>query len=144
MTSPELLTVRLTVNASYADVRAVDAAVVDLLARAGGVDAETTAGVELAVHEVCTNIVDHAYGGTGEGKIEAVLTLTGGAHAEPRRLIVELQDSGLSFDRDAVAPVDLSIPHESGYGLYLAEALLDGVAYTRQPGRNVWRLTKQL
>jgi anti-sigma regulatory factor (Ser/Thr protein kinase) len=140
-------TVRVVVPATYADVRTIDAAVIDLLARAGGVDAETCSGVELAVHEIATNIVDHAYAGAPAdrpGRIVATAALTGMQTGGRRRLVIELEDTGAPFDPAAVPPVNLDVPQEGGYGLFLAEALLDEVHYTRRASANVWRLVKTL
>ena len=64
--------------------------------------------------------------------------------AAKRRLTVELSDTGMPFDATAVAPVNLESPQEGGYGLFLAEALMDEVHYERKAGRNIWRLTKRL
>jgi serine/threonine-protein kinase RsbW len=132
---------RLSVNATYQDVRKIDQALVDLLAGAGGIDETTVHSVELAVHEIATNIVDHAYPDDQAGVIETSFALTGGSQ---RRLTVELSDAGIPFDAAAVAPVNLESPQESGYGLFLAEALMDEVHYERRSGRNIWRLTKRV
>jgi len=93
--------------------------------------------IELAVHEACANIVEHAYAGL-PGKIDVSFKLV----AEPRHLVVELEDNGRSFDLDAVAEPDLSQPHTSGYGLFLVHQLMDQVEYFPKPGENRWRLTK--
>ena len=136
--------VRLTAGATYQDVRTIDQALVDLLMGAGDIDETTIHSIELAVHEVATNIVDHAYPDNPAGQIEANLTISGGTLGSKRRLAVELSDTGLPFDATAVAPVNLEVPQESGYGLFLAEALMDEVHYERRAGRNIWRLTKKL
>ncbi len=135
---------RLTVHASYQDVRTIDQALVDLLAGAGSIDAATIHSIELAVHEIATNIVDHAYPENREGQIEVSLSLSGSSQRTPERLTVELSDSGMPFDAAAVAPVDLECAQEGGYGLFLAQALMDEVHYERRAGRNLWRLTKRL
>jgi serine/threonine-protein kinase RsbW len=132
---------RLSVNATYQDVRKIDQALVDLLVGTGGIDETTVHSIELAVHEIATNIVDHAYSDRQAGVIEASLTLSGGSQ---RRFTVELSDTGQPFDAATVAPVNLQSPQESGYGLFLAEALMDEVHYERRAGRNIWRLTKRV
>jgi serine/threonine-protein kinase RsbW len=143
---------RIKVAATYADVREIDAALVELLLEAGGVDSADLNGVELAVHEVCTNIVEHAYAGMPGGDIAVALTLEtkegeprrAQSQASTRRLVVELQDTGRPFDPQAAPAVNLDLPQEGGYGLYLAQTLLDEVRYERRTGCNVWRLTKHL
>jgi serine/threonine-protein kinase RsbW len=136
--------VRLKAGATYQDVRTIDQALVDLLVGAGDIDETTIHSIELAVHEVATNIVDHAYPDNPAGQIEASLTVSGGAMGAKRRLAVELSDTGLSFDASTVTPVNFESPQEGGYGLFLAQALMDEVYYERKAGRNIWRLTKRL
>lgn len=133
--------VRLKADATYQDVRKIDQALVDLLVGAGDIDETTIHSIELAVHEVATNIVDHAYPEDQAGGIEASLTVSGRLR---RKLTVELSDTGTPFDAAAVNPVNLDLPQEGGYGLFLAQALMDEVHYERKAGRNIWRLTKRL
>ena len=61
-----------------------------------------------------------------------------------RRFIATLYDTGAAFDPDQVSTPDLDVPHESGYGLFLAEQLMDEVNYQRQADGNHWRLIKHL
>lgn len=137
----DLPVVRLNVPATFGDIRTIDASVVQFLQEAGGVDEGTIYNVELAVHEICSNIVEHAYAGQPAGRIEVTLTLAG----KPKReLAAELRDEGRPFDPASVAAVDLDVPQEGGYGLFLAETLLDEVRYERLAQQNVWRLKKRL
>jgi serine/threonine-protein kinase RsbW len=94
--------------------------------------------IELAVHEACANIIEHAYAGLS-GRIEVAFTLV----QEPRKLVVELGDNGRSFDLSSVSAPDLDQPHTSGYGLFLVHQLMDKVEYLPDPGNNLWRLTKR-
>jgi serine/threonine-protein kinase RsbW len=96
-------------------------------------------GVQLAVHETCTNIIDHAYAG-GEGRIRAAMAL----HEAPRRLVVELVDSGRPFDIERVAEPNLDEPQVRGYGLFLIRKLVDEVVYVPMPSCNRWYLIKKL
>ena len=93
--------------------------------------------IELAVHEVCANIVEHAYAGL-PGRIGVTFALAD----QPRCLVVDLEDNGRSFDISTVAEPDLSQPHTGGYGLFLVHQLMDTVSYSPQPGSNHWRLVK--
>jgi serine/threonine-protein kinase RsbW len=139
------LEIELDVEASYEAVRQIDSAIVELLVRAGGVDEETLYGVELAVHEICTNIVEHAYGERPGGRIAAYAIVEKSGFRSKRRLLVDLRDSG-----DVYAPppttdeIDLDTPHEGGYGLYLSRALMDEVRYERQALGNRWQLSKRV
>jgi len=94
--------------------------------------------IKLAVHEICNNIIEHAYAGA-TGTIEIHLTVDW----NPQRFVAELYDSGRSFDPSTVVAPDLDEPHEDGYGLFLAKALMDEVHYLRHGEQNHWRLIKQ-
>ncbi len=74
MTGP--LVVRLDVPATFGDVRTIDESIVQLLRGAGETDEGTLYNIELAVHEICSNIVEHAYAERVDGRIEVTLTLS--------------------------------------------------------------------
>lgn len=132
---------KLSVPATFGDVRAIDVWLVELLRRAEGIDEGVIQSIELAVHEISCNIVEHAYAEAEGGRIGVTFSLSGNS---PRTLVIELLDSGKSFDNDAVTPVDLDTPTEGGYGLFLARSLMDAVDYERCAGQNIWRLKKML
>ncbi len=140
MGDPE--TIRLDMPASYGYLDAVSSLIAALLESVEGLrdPAMLSYNMQLAVHEACTNIVRHAYGGCSDGRVRITLILS----RQARRLTVELIDTGRPFDPSAVAAVDLSQPHEHGYGLFLMHSLLDQVTYDPQPGRNRWLLVKDL
>ena len=96
--------------------------------------------VQLAVQETCANIVDHAYTGMDVGRIRLEFVL----HADPRRLVVEVYDTGRAFDPAQARDPDLDNAQVRGYGLFLMHQLMDAVTYERLPDRNHWRLVKSL
>ena len=97
--------------------------------------------MELAIHETCANIVDHAYGSQNGGRIRACLSVVD----HPRRqLVVDLHDSGRAFEINDVREPNLEGAQIHGYGLYLMRQLLDEVVYTPNQGNNHWRLVKNL
>jgi serine/threonine-protein kinase RsbW len=101
----------------------------------------TSYNVQLAVHEVCTNIIQHAYTHNPENeRISISLTL----YQNPRRLQIDLLDSGRPFDITSVKEPDLLAGQIHGYGLFLIKNLMDEVDYTRMPEGNHWRLVKNL
>jgi sigma-B regulation protein RsbU (phosphoserine phosphatase) len=93
----------------------------------------------LALSEIVTNQIQHAYLGQG-GSIEGRLTIA------RDHVAADLYDRGVRFqpqgaEREAVDPAN---PPERGYGLRLARALLEECRYTRLgDGRNHWRLVKR-
>lgn len=96
-------------------------------------------GIKLAVHEVANNVIRHAY-----GHEEGIMGITLHFEEATSRFTATIHDNGAAFDSTAAPTPDLDVPHESGYGLFLAEQLLDEVNYQRQADGNHWRLSKQL
>jgi len=99
----------------------------------------TAYNVELAVHEACTNIVEHAYAGM-PGRINIILSL----FQNPKRLVVELHDSGRSFQLPEITQPDIREPQINGYGLFLIYQLMDEIKYQPKSGDNHWFLVKNL
>ena len=95
--------------------------------------------VELAAYEACTNIVEHAYRNSS-GYIEATVTLT----EAPACIVVDLFDTGSSFNLEEIPEPNLDEPQVRGYGLFLVRELMDEVTYQKNAGRNHWRLVKEL
>jgi serine/threonine-protein kinase RsbW len=133
-------TIRLDLPATHKYLNVLSACLAEMLTRVEDTsDLETIVyNVQLAVHEGCTNIVDHAYEEAENGRINVTLTL------ENHRLVVELQDAGRAFNPDAVPEPRLDEPQVHGYGLFLMRSLMDEVTYSPQPGNNRWRLIKNL
>ncbi len=107
--------------------------------------------VKLAVHEACTNIIDHAYGYRddvcedtrawgGCPHIDATLSVFN----QPRQIIIHLYDHGTQFE---VPTIQTPNPEQeeiqtSGYGLFLIYQLMSEVQYEFQDGQNHWKLIK--
>ena len=98
-----------------------------------------TYNVLLSVHEICTNIIEHAYENKG-GRIEINIQLD----EQSGVLTVDLFDQGRSFDLANVPQPDLDSAPIRGYGLFLVHELMDDVNYTPNHERNHWRLVKRL
>jgi PAS domain S-box-containing protein len=108
-----------------------------LVRRAAQPYGETFAyAVELATSEIASNIIKHAYG-TASGRIRGVLQVL------PDRLQLDLYDDGAPFDPNALKPPDLGELHEGGYGLFIAQKVLDELRYTARTAQgNHWKLVK--
>jgi serine/threonine-protein kinase RsbW len=132
--------IRLDLPATHKYINLLGACIGEMLSRLDNVaDLEVTVyNLQLAIHECCANIVDHAYAGA-DGRVYATLSLVD----QPRRLIVELHDNGRPFEPERVPQPVLGEPQVRGYGLFLMQQLLDEVDYQPQPGDNRWRLVKQ-
>lgn len=134
--------VRFDLPARYTYLHLLGDCIASMLKLVDGiVDAEMLVyNVQLAAHEACTNIVNHAYGNTGEGRIVITLAL----QFDPHRLTIELQDTGRPFEPEKYTSPNLDEVRIHGYGLFLIRNLMDSVSYTPTTGRNLWCLTKDL
>ncbi len=92
----------------------------------------------LATSEILTNQIRHAFG-EGRGRIQGCVMI------EADRLITDLYDHGVPIPEPLrVRTFNGPEPQERGYGLMLAEGLLDTCEYHRiGETRNHWRLIKK-
>lgn len=94
--------------------------------------------IELAISEICTNIIQHAYGGK-KGEITGRITLL------QHGVYLDFYDTGVSFDPSTISEPNAN-PHqlvEGGYGLHIVRQIMDVVTYNRHPERgNHWHLEK--
>lgn len=132
------------VPASHAYLSVVGACIAAVIERVGGLEEPeiVSYNMQLGVNEIVANIVDHAYGGAAleHQRVDMVMTLC----RQPRSLVIELHDSGRSFEPDLIPAPDLDEAQVHGYGLFLVQQLFDSVDYHPQPGGNSWRLVKHL
>ena len=83
--------------------------------------------VKLAVDEACTNIIEHAYGGESEEKIEC------SCNFDSDELTIELRDWGIAFNPNDVPKPDFNVPLEEleprGAGLFFMRELMDEIRF---------------
>jgi serine/threonine-protein kinase RsbW len=117
-----------------------------ILAQPGLVEPELVShNLQLAVHETCINVIEHAYADQLGGRLALTMIIEPQPDAPGSRLIVEIDDTSVSsFDPAAVAVLDLDEPQEGGYGLFLVQQLMDEVVYETRPDGHRWRLVKNL
>ncbi len=135
-------TVRLELPAEHRYLNIAGACAAALLERQPALsDPEIlTYNVQLALQEACTNIVDHAY----NLQAGAMFAITFSLHDTPARLIVDLHDTGQSFNPEAVSAPNLDEPAEGGYGMFLIRELMDDISYSTLPDGNHLQLVKNL
>lgn len=96
-------------------------------AEAAGLGEKDIYSVQLAVDEACTNIIEHAYGGEGNGEIECVCEIVEDG------LEITLKDEGESFDPESLPELVVGAPIEQlkarGAGVFLIRKLMDEVLY---------------
>lgn len=97
------------------------------IARSVGLESSQIYSVQLAVDEACTNIIEHGYGGEGQGEIicECEQIKDG--------LEIKLRDWGKSFDPNQIPEPDYDVPLEKlqsrGAGLYLMQKTMDEIQF---------------
>jgi anti-sigma regulatory factor (Ser/Thr protein kinase) len=99
-------------------------------------------GLMLAVEEMASNVVNHAY----QRDAQQTFRLTLQHHGD--RFVVELRDHGPAFDPLQAAAPDLdSEPDErdvGGLGIHLVRHYIEDLHYTRMGNENVLLMTKPL
>ena len=136
---PQTDLIRFDLPATHKYLNVLGTAIVAMLNKVEAMpEPEITAyNVQLAVHEICTNIVDHAYNDCETGRIEVALAVS----YQPFGLTVDLRDTGRPFDAAKVAAPDLKRGQVRGYGLFLTKTLMDEVTYRRGiENDNQWQL----
>jgi anti-sigma regulatory factor (Ser/Thr protein kinase) len=121
---------RLTVRARIEQLSQI----VDFVSQAAadtGFNADEIFHIQMAVDEACTNVVEHAYGGSGRGDIGVTCLI------DPARgLRIEIRDRGKPFNPNSV-PIPNSIQGASdvdqlgagGLGIYFMRKLMDLVEF---------------
>lgn len=120
---------------------------VEEAAQAAGLEGRTMYAAQMAVDEAFTNIVEHAYGGECEEKVELECLIS------PGELTIILRDCGEPFQPEDVPAPDVEAPieerSEGGLGLFFMRRLMDEVFFTfageegADPDCNVLRMVKR-
>lgn len=99
-----------------------------------------TYNIWLSVHELCVNIIKHAYDGAA-GTIEVAMHLTDA----PLAVEIVTRDQGQNvFDFVSWEAPDLEDPPIHGLGIFLIRQMMDVVEYAPAASDNRWRLVKFL
>lgn len=133
---PSATSTKLTVAADFLDLRRIGPwlhEVLPSLAAPTPID-EIHGLLELAIHELCTNIVDHAYENI-DGDIAIGVTRQGDV------LEFEWSDRGVAFDAEAAPEPSADSPTVRGYGLHIIKQIMSAVAYERINDENRWKAT---
>lgn len=110
---------------------------VENAARTCGLNDKHMYDVQMAVDEACSNVIEHAYGGKPNGKIEIACELQG------KEFVVTIRDFGKSFNFKSVARPQTDAPlserNIGGLGLFFMYQLMDRVEFdfSSQQGNRV-------
>ena len=98
--------------------------------------------IELSLHEICVNIVMHAYPEGAAGRLSVRLWRCGAS------VCIEIRDRGVPFDPASKPDPDLLAKVRNGqgggFGVYLFKTLMDGFTYRREDGQNILTIFKKL
>lgn len=96
--------------------------------------------LQLAVDEACTNIIEHAYGGSTKHKVDIAIIV------DSTQFVVRIRDQGQPFDQQAyVAPDVIALTHRGqagGLGVHMIRELMDQVEYMSKGPTNEIKLIK--
>ena len=97
------------------------------VARKGGFSEKAIYSLQLAADEAASNIIEHAYEGISNAKLEITCDMQGDM------LVITMRDMGKPFDPSKVKQpnlkADLSDRQIGGLGVYLMRKLMDEVSY---------------
>lgn len=123
-------TTGIKLDATYLGLREIGPWLGRVFVDFGWADSPSLGAVELAVHELATNVVDHADPPDGLIRVEA--------QRRQDDLAIRLTDAGRPFEQTDYAAPDENNPQERGYGLMIAEQLATEIEYFRDGDINVW------
>ncbi len=131
----------IDIPATLLDIRKVSEWVQGLVLD-GPVPADTVGRIDLALVEVCTNIVTHGY---GDGSDNPPPDDHGGrlglsAELTEEGLEVKVVETADPFDPDSIPMPDPGEPTVHGYGLMIVRQLTDHLSVDQVDGKNVWTL----
>lgn len=110
------------------------------MAETAGFEKGTAERLALAVDEATTNVLEHAYRGATDRRVELQFEDRGPDFR------VDIVDNGATVDPRAVPQVDLKRyvreRRTGGLGVHLMAKIMDSVTFRRSARRNVCRLVK--
>jgi anti-sigma regulatory factor (Ser/Thr protein kinase) len=136
---PPLERIEMVIANRLDELAQVTARVDDLAARRN-LPRDAAADVNLALDEVLTNVLNHAYDDAGAHEIRIVLAVY------PSALQVVVEDDGRPFDPLTIAPPDRAAPLAErklgGLGIHFVRNLMSELTYRRVGERNRLVLTR--
>jgi serine/threonine-protein kinase RsbW len=133
---------RLTIRSDLSNLGAVSDFIAQA-AQANGLNARESYHVQMAADEAVTNVIEHAYRGRKDGRIDITYERRGD------EFIIEVRDFGQEFDPSQVRTPRVKGPLSrrtiGGLGVFFMRKLMDGVEFSHDPIRgNRVRMVKKI
>ncbi len=100
-------------------------------------DHREVSGVVLALHEACTNIIEHRYGGDITQRIDFTVLI------RPENLTIDIRDYGEKQDVSTIKPRALEDIRPRGLGTHFMQSIMDEVTYNSSDTGTLVRMTKR-
>ncbi|MDJ0756819.1 MAG: ATP-binding protein [Ardenticatenaceae bacterium] len=127
----------LSLPARHLYLSMAGAAVAALIKQLGEAD-HVLYDIQIALQEICANVIDHAYENHPAGTLVIEIYIANSS------LVIYVIDEGEAFEPQMIKEPILGELHEGGYGLFFAKSLMDEVHYERRDHQNHWTLRKSL
>lgn len=113
---------------------------------AHGLSADDVLRIQLVLDEIVINIIRHGYADVGDVSrhdIDVHLALD-----EKHTLTIRVEDAAREYDPTKAPNPRFDLPvterRPGGLGVHIVKAIMDGITYRREDGRNILTMTKQL
>lgn len=111
----------------------------DRFGREVGLSTDVSFKLTLALDEVVSNVIRHAFEPGSDGRVHVRVSYAGGI------VTAVIADAGPPYDPRETPPPKIDVPiserRPGGLGVYLVRTLMDSVDYRRDNGENIVTLT---
>lgn len=133
--------IEFVVTSDPKNLESVCARIRDFAEKAGA-DQKLLRHIELAVDEICSNVICHAYNGQRDQTYKVC------AKVEEQKLVVDVIDHGISFSPSCIKKPKLegcpTTRGIGGLGIHFVKKIADEIEYGKLPsGENRFRIYKQ-
>jgi phosphoserine phosphatase RsbU/P len=134
--------VRLQISNRVAELSKMIALIQDI-GKKWGLPPERSREINLSLEELVSNIIFYAYDDASDHYIDMEFIKT------PDAVIIRIEDDGIPFNiLEIENQIDLSLPIEKrpvgGLGIYFVKTFMNKIEYSREHGKNILVLTKNI
>ena len=100
-------------------------------------DNREVSSIVLAIHEACTNVIEHCYGGDPTQRIDFAVLIA------PEHVHIDIRDYGEKQDVSKFKPRALQDVRPRGLGTHFMQSVMDEVTYNSSDAGTLVRMTKR-